>query len=159
MAPKKKKVKSEHKGKELFDFVNAIFADQSISFFDNLSEDEQKKYHQSRYMINRFVSMNPHYLPVVNEIQKYTDMPARAHYLFLTSLIPKGRQFNKYIKGDKETKYEPWMVELVANHYNVRKSEAINYIELYIEKDVDELIKLCRMYGRDKEEIEDALHV
>jgi hypothetical protein len=159
MAAKKKKAKSETKGKELFDFINMIYQDQKVSSFDDMSEDEKKKYHQSRYMIHRFLSMNPHYLPIVNEVQKYPDMPARAHYQFLCSLIPKGRQFNKYIKGNKEGKYESWMVELVANHFNVKKSEAMTYIELYIEKDIDELITLCRMYGTDMEDIQDALQL
>ena len=68
-----------------------------MCFYDDLSEEEKKKYKYSRYMIHRFVGMNPNYLPIVNEIQKYTELPDRSHYQFLVSLIPKDRQFYKYI--------------------------------------------------------------
>lgn len=159
MAAKKKKVKSEHKGKELFDFVNGIFADQRMAFFDDLSEEEKKKYHQSRWMIHRFISMNAHYIPIANAVQKYTELPARNHYQFLTRMLPKGRQFNKYIKGSKESKYEQWMVELVANHFNVRKSEAMTYIDLYQQHNIDELVTICRMYGTDMKDIQHALNI
>jgi hypothetical protein len=153
--PKKQKTEEPkvEKGKELFDFLNMIYQDQRLSSFDEMSEADMKKYKYSRYMMHRFLSMNPAYSPLINALQKYTQMPDRAHYQFLTNVIPRGRQFNKYIKGDKDEKYEKWLIELIASHYHVSKAEAIGYIELYYRDNKDALRTLCEMYGIDKKEL------
>jgi len=149
MAGKTPKKTELSKGKELFDFISGITENQSSDFFDNLTESEKKKYKTSRYMIHRFLSMNSNFLPVVNEIQKYTNIPDRCHYLFLTNILPRGRQYNKYIKGAKEDKYESWMVSLIAKHYHVSLAEAIQYIEIYYLQDKEGLRKICENYGID----------
>ena len=153
MPPKKKvakKTTDTPKGKELFDFVNAILADQSIGFFEGLTDAEKKKYKNSRYMIHRFLSMNPAYAPIVNIIQKYTNMPDKVHYMFLTNMLPKGRQFNKYIKSAAEEKYEGWLIELVAKKYNVSLAEATTYLDIYYTQNKDALVRLCNEYGVDQ---------
>jgi hypothetical protein len=97
--------------------------------------------------------MNINYAPIVNELQKYTNIPDRAHYQFLTNILPRGKQYNKYIKGSKDEKYEKWLVELVAKHYQVSKVEAITYLEIYYTQNKDGLRELCEMYGIDKKEL------
>ena len=156
MAKKKVQVEETNKGKELFDFLNGITTDQSTEFFDNLNDAEKKKYKNSRYMLHRFLSMNVNYSQVVNEIQKYSAIPDRAHYLFLTSMLPKGKQYNKYIKGEKDERYETWLVELVAKHFNVSKVEAIQYLEIYYTQNKDALIMLCKNYGIDSKTLKKA---
>lgn len=135
--------------KTLFNHIDAIYLDQRLDYFATLSGADKKTY--SPYMVNRFLSMNPHQLPLVNEIQKYT-IPPETHYLFYATVIPHGKQYNKYIKNRKDIKHEPWLVELVAKHYEVSRSEAVTYINLLLEKNKEELKKLCRKYG-----IEDAV--
>ncbi len=149
MPPKKINKEPKEKGNDLFEFLAGITTDQSIGYFDNLTEAEKKKYKTSRYMIHRFLSMNSNYLPVVDELQTHTGIPDRCHYLFLTNILPRGRQFNKYIKGDKEEKYEKWLVDLVAKHFQVSTVEAIQYIEIYYLIDKSGLRKLCEKYGID----------
>lgn len=138
-----------NQGKELFDFIAGITENQTTEFFDSLTESERKKYKASRYMIHRFLSMNSNYLPVVDELQKCTGIPDRCHYLFLTNILPRGRQFNKYIKGNKEGKYEKWLVDLVAKHFHVSTVEAIQYIEIYYLHDKSGLRELCEKHGID----------
>ena len=145
-----------NQGKELFDFIAGITENQTTEFFDSLTESERKKYKASRYMIHRFLSMNSNYLPVVDELQKYTGIPDRCHYLFLTNILPRGRQFNKYIKGNKEGKYEKWLVDLVAKHFHVSTVEAIQYIEIYYLHDKSGLRELCEKYGIDKKQLKQA---
>jgi hypothetical protein len=148
-----KKAEVSEKGKELFDFLSAITTDQSMQFFDGLNDADKKKYKYSRYMLHRFLSMNVNYAPVVNELQKYPSIPDRAHYQFLTNILPRGKQYNKYIKGSKDEKYEKWLVELVAKHYQVSKVEAITYLEIYYTQNKDGLRELCEKYGIDKKEL------
>jgi Glu-tRNA(Gln) amidotransferase subunit E-like FAD-binding protein len=118
-----------------------------------LNDADKKKYKYSRYMLHRFLSMNVNYAPVVNELQKYPSIPDRAHYQFLTNILPRGKQYNKYIKGSKDEKYEKWLVELVAKHYQVSKVEAITYLEIYYTQNKDGLRQLCEKYGIDKKEL------
>ena len=148
-----KKAEVSEKGKELFDFLTAVTADQSMQFFDGLNDTDKKKYKYSRYMLHRFLSMNVNYAPIVNELQKYPSIPDRAHYQFLTNILPRGKQYNKYIKGSKDEKYEKWLVELVAKHYQVSKVEAITYLEIYYNQNKNGLRELCEMYGISKKEL------
>ena len=148
--------KKKQKSMGLFDYINGIYQDQSIDFFDSMSDYDKKGYKNSKYMIHRFLSMNPHYIPIVNEVQKYTQIPSRAHYQFLTSIIPKGKQFNKYIKSTDETKYESWLIELVSKHYGVSSKEAMEYIEIYYRDNKQELKSLCQKYGIDQKQLKKA---
>jgi hypothetical protein len=145
MTPKKKGSES----KNVFDFINAITQDQSPNYFDSLTEEEVKLYHRSRYMINRYLSMNPAYAEVVNIVQKYSNMPDKMHYRFLSGILPKQKQFNKYIKSSVEAKYPGWLVSLVAKHFLVSSVQAIEYLDILYAKNKEEVLKLCKMYAVD----------
>lgn len=146
MPPKKKAPAEKSATKSLFDHINHIYEQQSRNYFDNLTDGDKKSY--SAYMVNRFLSMNVHQLPLVNEIQRYT-IPAEAHYLFYATTVARGRQFNKYVKSKSEDKYEQWLVELVAKHFEVSQSEAIFYLDIYYQKGTDELRSICEAYAVD----------
>ena len=139
--------------KTLFDHINEIYQSQKKNYFSTLDDGEKRTY--SAYMVNRFLSMNIHQLPLVNEIQKYT-IPNEAHYLFLSTTIPRGKQYNKYVKAAKETKYEEWLVDLVAKHYCVSQVEAITYLEIYYRDDKPALRELCEKYGIDNKILKKA---
>ena len=145
-----------NQGKELFDFIAGITENQTTEFFDSLTESERKKYKASRYMIHRFLSMNSNYLPVVDELQKYTGIPDRCHYLFLTNILPRGRQFNKYIKGVHNSLYEEWLINLVSKHYHVSHAEAVVYLKIYYSQDKDSLRNLCKSYGIEQKLLKSA---
>lgn len=138
-----------NKPKGLFDHIDAIYTNQQPNYFDTLSEADKKSY--SNYMVNKFLSMNVHQVPYVNELQKYTLTP-ELHYAFFSRIIPKGKQFNKYIKKTKDVKYEEWLVNIVVRHYNVSIVEAEEYLQIYYKQDKAALKALCQAYGvSDKE--------
>lgn len=139
--------------KTLFDHINEIYQSQKKNYFSTLDDGEKRTY--SAYMVNRFLSMNIHQLPLVNEIQKYT-LPNEAHYLFLATTIPRGKQYNKYVKAVKETKYEEWLVTLVAKHYCVSEVEAMSYLDIYYRDDKLALRSLCEKYGIDSKILKKA---
>jgi hypothetical protein len=140
----------------IFDFLHEITVVQSKEYFDNLSDVDRGAYKASRYMINRFLSMNPHYLPIINTLQQYGSISDRAHYLFLIGIIPRGKQYNKYIKGKRDNKYESWLVDLVANHFHVSRQESIDYIDIYYTHDKKSLRELCEKFGIDNKLIKKA---
>jgi hypothetical protein len=133
--------------KTLFDHINSIYQDQRRDYFSTLDDSEKRTY--SNYMVNRFLSMNLHQLPLVNEIQKY-NLPPEIHYLFYATTIPRGKQFNKYVKASRKKEHADWLVELVAKHFLVSKSEADGYIDIYYAQDKSGLKSICELYGIEK---------
>jgi hypothetical protein len=140
--------------KTLFDHLNAIYADQSVDYFDTLEDADKKSY--SAYMINRLISMNPSYAQVANEFQLYLNtITPRESYLFYSQIVPKGKQFNKYIKSQKKETYDEWVVALVKRHYDVSLREATDYLRIYFASDAGKanLQRLLEMYGTDPKKI------
>jgi len=155
MPPKKKattntKDQTQQKVKGLFDHIDAIYTNQKPDYYTSLSDGDKKSY--NNYMVNKFLSMNPHQLPFVNELQKYTLTP-ELHYAFFSRVIPKGKQFNKYIKSKKESSYETWLVDLVREHYSVSTGEATDYLDIFYKHNKAELKQLCQMYGKTEKEL------
>jgi hypothetical protein len=68
--------------------------------------------------------------------------------------LPKQKSFNKYIKGKKHDKYNKDLVKLIADHYQVARIEAEEYIGL-LEK--DNLISIIKKYGKSEKEIKGLL--
>jgi hypothetical protein len=144
--------------KSLFDHLNAVYADQSLDYWNKLDESDRKSY--SSYMINRFISMNSDYLPFVNEFQKYYSViNNELSYLFYSQLLPKRRQFNKYIKGSKDAKYEPWAIDLISRYFEVSLKEAEEYIGLLMltEEGKEEFRQLLTGYGADAKKVNKAV--
>ena len=139
--------------KTLFDHINEIYQSQKKNYFSTLDDGEKRTY--SAYMVNRFLSMNIHQLPLVNEVQKY-NLPSDIHYLFYATTVPRGKQYNKYVKSKNETKYESWLITLVAKHYNVSELEAEPYLEIYYRDDKEGLRNMCEKYGVDPKVIKKA---
>jgi len=140
-----------------FDHINAIYGNQRIDYFDTLSNADKKTF--SPYVINMGISMNPDFLPVVNEANKYWDqLDARSLYLLYSQALPKGKYYNKWVKGKKDSTYEPWLVELVAKKYEVSESEAKDYLELFYKTDEgrESLRSICEGYGLDNKKIKKA---
>jgi len=107
--------------------------------------DEDKK-SISSYMINRYLSMRMELTELVNELQVYTigQLRPQETYKLYHELLPSNKSFAKYIKGKGEDKYEKGLVEQVAEHYSVSKSEATDYVELM---DKVQCERILTMYG------------
>jgi hypothetical protein len=136
--------------KSLFDHVKAVTNEQNPKYWDTLEEADKKSW--SNYMMLRFLSMKYEWVETIATIQPYLqEVPPKAMYLALIDILPKGRHFMKYMKAKGADKYEGWLVELVANHYEVSKLEAEDYLKiLYSTRTGKERIKeLAEDYGTD----------
>jgi hypothetical protein len=122
--------------------------------WNKLDESSQKTF--SPYLINRWLSMNMDYIEIVDMFQQYTIGPlSKKHvYQLYFDFLPKQKSFNKYIKGKKQDKYNKELVKLVADHYQVAKIEAEEYIGL-LEK--DNLVSIIKKYGKTDKEIKGLL--
>lgn len=140
--------------KKLFDHLNAITAEQDPNYFDKLTEEDVKSW--SNFMINRFLSMKPEWVELIASIQPLTQTlePAQMYKLYI-NILPKGKQYLKYIKGKAEDKYEQFLIDLIKKEYDCSERQAIEYIEvLYSTREGRENIKyVCEKYAIPKKEI------
>ena len=132
--------------KSLFDHINHITSKQTKGYWDSLNETEKKQW--SNYMINRFLSMKMEWTDFVNEIQKLKLAPHQL-YLVYSNVLPKGKQYLKYIKKKKQTIYNTQVIQKVSEYFEISKSESEDYLNLLSKEQIRELVLL---YGyTDKE--------
>ncbi len=114
------------KTKGIFDFLNCLFVTKTK--WDDLSELDKKAF--SPYMINRFISMHPEYISIVNYLQQYTitGMNHREVYKLYLDLLPKQKFFAKYIKAknDESEKFAPKLVEFLSTQEQWSKDETVD---------------------------------
>ncbi|MFW6272629.1 MAG: DNA polymerase clamp loader subunit A [bacterium] len=126
---------------KLFDYLNALTLKDKEVNFDNPEDRNEYK----PYIINRFVSMSEVFIPVVNEINRY-EIPKEAHYTYLDSIIPKRKQYFKYIKASKDLTLEE--KKYVAMYFEVGLKDAERYIKILSKDQIDEIINVYT-YGKN----------
>ena len=129
----------------IFDWINQILVGKK--HWDSFTEDEQKKF--SPFIINRWLSMDKQFIEIINVFQKYAigTLEPREVYKWYCDVLPRGKRFNKYIKGKKDKKYDKEMINIISNHFEVSKKESKDYIDLLDKKEIKEIYK---MYGVKK---------
>ena len=151
MAKAKTKVKGIKK-KSLFDHIQAVTSQQSPNYWNEISDDDKKSW--SNFMVNRFLSMKPDWIEFVNEVQKYPLQPKELYKVYI-DILPKKKQWLKYIKGEKKMKYPKWVYEIVAKHLQVSMREAGDAVEMYeiSAGGQAELADILGKYGIEQKEI------
>ena len=129
----------------IFDWINQLLVTKKP--WSDFTEDEQKKF--SPFIINRFLSMDKNFIEIVNVFQKYAigTLEPREVYKWYCDVLPKGKRFNKYIKGKRNKKYDKEMINIISNHFEVSKKESKDYIDLL---DKNEIKEIYKMYGVKK---------
>ena len=132
----------EKEGATIFDFIGGL-TDKKKEW-DKWSEADQKKF--SVYIVNRWLSMRMELTELINEFQTYTIGLLRPQetYKLYHELLPNNKAFAKYIKGKSEDKYDAALISQIAEHYQVSKSEATDYVELM---DKMQCERILTMYG------------
>ena len=139
------------KKKSLFDHIKQITDVQNPNYWDEISDDDKKSW--SNYMVNRFLSMKMDWVEFVNEVQKYPLEPEQVYKIY-TDILPKKRQWLKYIKGDKKMKYPKWVYEIVAKHLQCSMSDASEAVDMYelSHGGQAELVDILIKYGKTEDE-------
>jgi len=146
---------SEHKARNIFEHMSGI-TDKKTPW-DVLSDADKKSF--TPYIINRWLSMNMDFIELVNELQRYTigQISPEETYKLYYDILPKQKQFNKYIKGKKADKYNPALVELLSMHFLVSEKEAMEYIDMYQETSLNTLKEIIKKYGKTDKEVDKLL--
>ena len=139
------------KKKSLFDHIKQITSVQNPNYWNDISEDDKKTW--SNYMVHRFLSMKMDWVELVNEVQKYPLKPEELYKVY-TNILPKKRQWLKYVKGDKKMKYPNWVYEIVSKHLQCSLREAKEAVETYEMSygGQSELVDILVKYGKTEEE-------
>ena len=132
----------------IIDWMNQLLVHKK--HWDEFTEDEQKKF--SPFIINRWLSMDKEFIEIVNYFQKYAigTLEPREVYKWYCDVLPKGKRFNKYIKGKKDKKYDTELIEIISNHFECSKLQVQDYLGLIYK---EELKSILEMYGIDKKKL------
>tara|TARA_Y100000593_G_scaffold83566_1_gene157632 strand:+ start:953 stop:1372 length:420 start_codon:yes stop_codon:yes gene_type:complete len=132
----------------IIDWMNQLLIHKK--HWNEFTEDEQKKF--SPFIINRWLSMDNEFIEIVNVFQKYSigTLEPREVYKWYCDVLPKGKRFNKYIKGKRDKKYDKELVGIISEHFECSKLQTKDYLELI---DKEELKSVLEMYGKDKKTI------
>ena len=136
----------------IIDWMNQLLVHKK--HWNEFTEDEQKKF--SPFIINRWLSMDKDFLEIVNYFQKYSigTLEPREVYKWYCNMLPKGKRFNKYIKGKKDKKYNTELIDIMVTHFECSKSQVKDYLEL-IHK--NELIEILEKNGMNEKTIKRLL--
>ena len=132
----------------IIDWMNQLLVHKKS--WNEFTEDEQKKF--SPFIINRWLSMDKDFIEIVNVFQKYAigTLEPREVYKWYCDILPRGKRFNKYIKGKRDKKYDKELVDIISSHFECSKLQTKQNLEL-ISK--EELKSILEMYGKDKKTI------
>ena len=136
----------------IFDWINQILVKKT--HWNKFTEDEQKKF--SPFIINRWLSMDKDFLEIVNFFQKYSigTLEPREVYKWYCDMLPKGKRFNKYIKGKKDKKYNTELINIMVTHFECSKSQVKDYLDLIAK---NELMEILEKYGMNEKTIKRLL--
>ena len=132
----------------IIDWMNQLLVHKK--HWNDFTEDEQKKF--SPFIINRWLSMDKDFIEIVNYFQKYAigTLEPREVYKWYCDVLPKGKRFNKYIKGKGDKKFDKELIDIISEHFECSKLQTKQNLEL-INK--EELKSILEMYGTDKTKI------
>ena len=132
----------------IFDWINQILVKKT--HWNEFTADDQKKF--SPFIINRWLSMEPEFIEIVNYFQKLAigTLEPREVYKWYCEILPRGKRFNKYIKGKKDKKYDKELINIISSHFECSKTEIKQNLELI---DKTELKEILEKYGKDKKTI------
>ena len=132
----------------IIDWMNQLLIHKK--HWNEFTEDEQKKF--SPFIINRWLSMDNEFIEIVNYFQKYAigTLEPREVYKWYCDMLPKGKRFNKYIKGKKDKKYNAELVDILVQYFECSKLQVKQYLEILNKENIKDILE---MYGKDKKTI------
>ncbi len=132
----------------IIDWINQLLVNKK--HWNDFTEDEQKKF--SPFIINRWLSMDKDFIEIVNIFQKYAigTLEPREVYKWYCDVLPRGKRFNKYIKGKRDKKYDKELINIISKHFECSKLQTKQSLKLI---DKEELKEILIMYGKDEKTI------
>jgi len=120
------------------------------NIFDWLKEINSTKSHPNKftnqewdiwnsYMIHKFLSMNPNYIELVNEVQLLSPTNKKQIYSIYREYIPKNNKWSKYIKSSNKEPDKD-LVEYLKKYFDVSTREIKDYLEILDKKEIQSIL-------------------
>ena len=91
------------------------------------------------YMVHRFLSMNPDYIELVNEIQVLPPTNKKQIYSIYCEYIPKNNKWSKYVKSNIKEPDKDLTLQL-KKYFNVSVREIKDYLKILDKKQVQSIL-------------------
>jgi hypothetical protein len=105
------------------------------------------------YMVHRFLSMNPDYIELVNEVQSLPPSNKKQIYSIYREYIPKNNKWSKYVKSSSK-EFDKDLVLQLKKHFNVSVREIKDYLKILDKKEVQSILS---KQGLEEKEIKKLL--
>jgi hypothetical protein len=105
------------------------------------------------YMVHRFLSMNPDYIELVNEVQALPPSNKKQIYSIYREYIPKNNKWSKYVKSSSK-EFDKDLVLQLKKHFNVSAREIKDYLKILNKKEVQSILN---KQGLEEKEIKKLL--
>jgi hypothetical protein len=121
----------------IFDHMNNLTINKVP--WNNLPSYDKKSFNP--YMITLWLGMDKDLLIFMNDMQIYSigNLSPECFYKVLYEFLPQVKFYLKFIKAVKEPKYNDDLVLFIAKNFEVSKSQAIDYLDIYYMSDVNKL--------------------
>ena len=120
----------------LFDWINEITYNKRS--WNSFTDEDKSEF--NLFMINRFLSMNPDNIDVINLIQRYPTCSNKVVYKYYCDLLPKKKSFFKYIKSS--IKWEKETVDKISEYYKCSTREAKEYINILNDNQIKDILNV-----------------
>lgn len=121
--------------KDLFGWLNEIT--QNKTSIENISEESWKSW--NTFMINKYVSMCPEYIELVNYVQRIPYDQNKQIYSIYREMIPKRKVWLKWIGSKKKSKNQT-ATEYIAKYFECSLGEAEEYMDILREHGVRSIL-------------------
>ena len=105
------------------------------------------------YMVHRFLSMNPDYIELVNEIQILPPTNKKQIYSIYREYIPKNNKWSKYVKSNIKEPDKDLTLQL-KKYFNVSVREIKDYLKILDKKEIQNILS---KQGLEEKEIKKLL--
>lgn len=137
-------VKAEVK-EELKEKRNYLFGE----FLKSINETKRDMFDETekdvRFVSNMMLGKSIETVLYANEMNKIAHIPKRAHYMFLLSVVPKGRRYAKGNKGDAAMIKK---VALVKKYFECNEKRAKENLALLTDAQLKEIKQSMNEGGR-----------
>jgi hypothetical protein len=135
--------------KNVFDWLKEInFTKSHPDTFTNQDWDIWNS-----YMVHRFLSMNPEYIELVNEVQSLPPSNKKQIYSIYREYIPKNNKWSKYVKSSSK-EFDKDLVLQLKKHFNISVREIKDYLKILDKKEVQSILN---KQGLEEKEIKKLL--
>jgi len=118
-------------------------------FLNSINETKRDVYDEDekdvRFIANMMLGNSVETVLYANEMNLVRHIPARAHYLFLLNMVPKGRRYAKGIKADaKKVK----RISVIKEYFACNDKRAVEIDDIITDEEVKTIKKLMTIGGK-----------